>query len=662
MSNASLIGSEIDNKYRILSELGSGGFGCVYKAEQLDLSRTVAIKIMHAEDCSPENKARFLRESKILSGLANKHIVGIYSVGTLAEQFPYMVMEYLEGKTLSDLLNKENTLSEKRMISIAIQACDAMSCAHNAGIIHRDLKPQNIMLIDIPEPDSVKILDFGLSKLDARSTATDMTQTKTGSLIGTPQYMSPEACSGQITDQRSDIYSLGCILYECLSGSKPFDSDNPLGILYKQCNEIPAPISSISPSNRISKELESIVFKCLQKEPKKRYQAAEDLLEDLTLVASGRSEDLNLEPVSPDHSKTRKSSMLITAITIASLIVLISAGSFFIYNSSNQSKNERTTIDFATAEKKNLGLKTARTRTVSLETRIQAVGARQDALNDRVWTVAKAAPIIEESNKIIALASKRPSDKKYVFAANMIKGNCYRSGQKYDEAMESYRAALKDCRTSSGQLMREANLANKGMADIAFKQNKLELCESLLKQIRSFHERTNLEQIEGFDLSDSIPGLFWKLGVEEFCEELLMKIAMERADWKKAIGHADTLISTLSFQHKLKVSAEWTRIDAYEHLQQDMQAEKYLKEFAERISARQRDNSIVVSSSESNTAEPLKQAHIYWLSNGQEAGFLYQIALWCKKHHKDALAEKYFSRAARIAKVWNIPERAYKSN
>lgn len=293
-----LIGSFIDGKYRILSVLGAGGLGTVYKAEQEDLNRLVAVKVLRLSSLDQDELlARFEREAKVLAGMQHKNIVSVYSYGKLADESPYMVMEYIEGSTLEEILKSSGAkLDWKRALQIMHKVCLATAFVHSCGIVHRDLKPQNIMLVDEGNGQEVKILDFGLSRVRFDGNLMQHL-TRTGTILGSVHYMSPEMCQGRKADERSDIYSLGCILYECLSGRTPIDSENPISIIARHVNEAPKPLLDRKPGAAkldIPEELELIVFKALEKDPENRFASMDDFALALQMVLEGREKELDL--------------------------------------------------------------------------------------------------------------------------------------------------------------------------------------------------------------------------------------------------------------------------------------------------------------------------------------------------------------------------------
>jgi serine/threonine protein kinase len=335
----------LDGKYKLGTKVGAGGFGSVYKAEDLGLSRPVAVKILDVLDAGDlESRARFEREAKVLSTLRHQHIVSVYNYGQDDLGRPYISMQLLQGQTLGQILAKEEKLDWKRAVAITIQVCQALAVAHKADVVHRDLKPDNIMLVSEPEPDFVKVLDFGLSGFVFGAEGAVQKLTQTGAVVGTVFYMSPEVCQGRRADTRSDIYSLGCILYQCLTGRPAMDGDDPLNVLYKQVHELPARLPSILP------DLELIVFKAMQKEPAKRFQSMEEFADALNMVLTGKKGSTDFSGVKLEHAGPRNNRRLIVCIAIASLLSLV--GAFFILQKTIVTSSER---DAAWAQAMNEG-------------------------------------------------------------------------------------------------------------------------------------------------------------------------------------------------------------------------------------------------------------------------------------------------------------------
>ena len=261
-------------RYEIVAELGKGAMGVVYKADDPMLNRTVAIKTINMaeaeQDGVAEYEARFLHEAKAAGGLNHPNIIIVYDIGK-SGSLVYMAMEYVEGKELRHMLTQGQTLPITKAADIAAQVADGLAYAHEHHVIHRDIKPANILIT----PDGrAKIADFGIARM--RSTET---RTQTGVIMGSPKYLSPEQVVGKRADHRSDIFSLGVILYQCLTGATPFNGEGLSALMYQIEKHDPAPPSSINP--KIPIMLDYILAKVLAKSPESRYQSATDLAKDL---------------------------------------------------------------------------------------------------------------------------------------------------------------------------------------------------------------------------------------------------------------------------------------------------------------------------------------------------------------------------------------------
>ena len=307
-------GFVIEQKFKILSQLGMGGLGTVYKAEQTDLNRIVAIKVLHDNVMDGEEMMlRFEREAKVLANLKHRNIVDVFAFGSIGPHTPFMAMEFVNGKSLDQLLKSENEeFVWRRVVKIAVQICEGLSFAHSKGVIHRDIKPQNIMIEACADGDIVKVLDFGLSRVLSEKESVQHLTT-TGALIGSVNYMSPELCLGRKADERSDIYALGCTLYECLSGKAAIDSANPISIMNRQINEMPKLLrdSGSLRAKKIPIELDLIIFKALQKDPEERFQNMQEFSAAFKAVLEGRTEDLDLKALEKKSAGSSRNKMLI---------------------------------------------------------------------------------------------------------------------------------------------------------------------------------------------------------------------------------------------------------------------------------------------------------------------------------------------------------------
>ena len=284
-----MIGQTVSH-YRILSKLGEGGMGTVYVAEDTLLGRRVAIKSLKlASVPSQKNyRQRFLREARAASQLNHPHIATIHEFGQTEDGQPYLVMELIEGQSLADLLH-ENSLPVDRAVGLVKQVVEAIAEAHRHGIIHRDIKPSNVV---VNQRNEVKVLDFGLAKsFDPDGLTTqrsgegeNTTQTLEGVMVGTPAYVSPEQALGTKVDKRTDIFSIGTLLYECLTGVRAFSAETVGEIFAQVIRDDPPPPSQLNP--RVTRELDRITLKALAKKTEARYQTADDLLDDLNALAS----------------------------------------------------------------------------------------------------------------------------------------------------------------------------------------------------------------------------------------------------------------------------------------------------------------------------------------------------------------------------------------
>lgn len=265
------IGKKLDGRYEITELIGVGGMAEVYKGVDVIDNKTVAIKILKKEYAENEEfLRRFRNESKAIAVLSHPNIVKIYDVG-FSEKIQYIVMEYIDGITLKEYIEEEKTLTWKDTVHFVIQILRALQHAHDKGIVHRDIKPQNIMMFT---DGTIKVMDFGIAKF-----AREEGKTATDQAIGSVHYISPEQASGNVTDAKSDIYSVGAMMYEMLAGRKPFDSDNPVAIAVMHMHDIPERPRAVNPD--IPDGLEEIVLRAMEKAPEDRYQTTAEMISDI---------------------------------------------------------------------------------------------------------------------------------------------------------------------------------------------------------------------------------------------------------------------------------------------------------------------------------------------------------------------------------------------
>jgi len=266
-------------RYEIVGKLGQGSMGVVYLGKDPYINRYVGIKISRPEAGMVEEKAnkyreRFFIEAQSAGRLMHPNIVAIYDAG-MHEDFCYITMEYIDGPTLQSLCRKDTLLPFSKVVEIMFQACNALDYAHKKGVVHRDIKPSNIML---NKSESVRITDFGIARIKTEQTASE-------GIIGSPSYMSPEQVREEPVEDKTDIFSLGCVLYELLCGEKAFDGDNYYAIMYKITNEDPVPVRRVRPE--VPEVLAKITQKALEKDPNRRYQTCADFAYDLRVALRG---------------------------------------------------------------------------------------------------------------------------------------------------------------------------------------------------------------------------------------------------------------------------------------------------------------------------------------------------------------------------------------
>jgi DNA-binding NarL/FixJ family response regulator/tRNA A-37 threonylcarbamoyl transferase component Bud32 len=277
-------GTMFADKYKIEGQIGHGGIGAVYKAKHVYMDRYVALKILRPELSDDRIAIRnFQREAKAIANVQHKNIVAVHDFGISQRREPFLIMEYVEGTNLADILEKQTRLKIKRLMPLCLQTCNGLVEAHKHGIIHCDLKPSNILISGSEPDEQVKLVDFGIAQIVSRESTGESGATEIF-VSGTPTYMSPEQCMGKRLDLRSDIYSLGCVLYESLTGVNIFRGETSMETLTNQCQFIPPPMASIYAEGQFSPRLEDCVQKMLAKDPAKRFQSMEEVKDTMLHV------------------------------------------------------------------------------------------------------------------------------------------------------------------------------------------------------------------------------------------------------------------------------------------------------------------------------------------------------------------------------------------
>lgn len=329
-----LVGHTLSERYVLLALIGKGGMSAVYKAKDIKLNKPLAVKVLLPHlMANPISHQRFQVEAQAASSLSHPNLIVTHDFGVTPDGRPYLVMELLEGLSLAELLKDEGRLPLERAVPIFIQICDALAHAHAKGVLHRDLKPSNVMISPTSGGiDFVRLLDFGIAKVMPQEGAESMGLTRTGEVFGSPNYMSPEQCTGAKVDPRADIYSMGCLMYEVLCGQPPLVGENIMETLLKQMNDPPPDFKTVNPDLIVPQQMELIIFKALAKNPNERYQSADALSEALrafqqnvTVLLLKHIQDrwqvikLKIRPL-----KKREKALLVFA-ALASLMFLVTA-------------------------------------------------------------------------------------------------------------------------------------------------------------------------------------------------------------------------------------------------------------------------------------------------------------------------------------------------
>jgi tetratricopeptide (TPR) repeat protein len=285
-------GQTVQQKYKVMSLIARGGMGAVYRARHLQLQVLRALKVLSFDSCSdPDSvkraRQRFLREAQTISSLSHPNIVSCHDFGEAADGTPYVVMDLLTGTTLAALIASGEPLETKRILSIMVQICNGLEHAHERGVLHRDVKPSNVMLVkDEDGRETAKILDFGIAKWADEEESAKQRLTRTGEIIGSAYYISPEQAQGCPMDVRADIYSFGCLLYETLTGTVPFAGESSVDTIVMLLSQEP-PALKLRSGGRLPGDLEKLVRRCLEKDPVDRYQNVAALRRDLERIRSG---------------------------------------------------------------------------------------------------------------------------------------------------------------------------------------------------------------------------------------------------------------------------------------------------------------------------------------------------------------------------------------
>lgn len=287
------VGDLFVDRYNIVSVLGEGGMSLVYQAHHIMMDRKVAIKILKNFESSQDKMLkRFQQEARAASSLSHPNLITIHDFGITTDGHAYLVMDYLEGKSLDTIIEEQGSVSQERATKIFMQICDGLEHAHSKGIVHRDIKPSNILVLkDSNGEDVVKIVDFGIAKLLPEANKETFHLTQAGQIFGSPLFMSPEQCANKKIDNRTDIYALGATLYNTMAGRPPFEAPTLAEIIYSHLKEKPSRIKEVAPGTSISERFEELVLRCLEKDPDDRFQTMAELKAEIEVAGGAKKKN-----------------------------------------------------------------------------------------------------------------------------------------------------------------------------------------------------------------------------------------------------------------------------------------------------------------------------------------------------------------------------------
>ncbi|HEY9777362.1 MAG TPA: serine/threonine-protein kinase [Planktothrix sp.] len=461
-SDDPFLGTVIDGKYEILEYLGGGGAGLVYKAKHALMKKLLAIKVLFPHlSVRADVVKRFQLEAEASSRLNHPNIISVHDFGIAQQGQPYLVMDYVEGSSLDDILTRRGRFAAERVVAVMVQTCAALEHAHSRGIVHRDMKPSNIMLTRGEHSEEiVKLVDFGLAKAFAREGENIDKLTQTGEVFGSPAYMSPEQCKGWPVDHRADIYSVGCILFELLTGRMAFQGETAVDTLLKQINEPPPPLDLPDAPPSVRQRFEAIILKALAKEPNKRYQSMAEMGNDLAKVMQAENivhaaktrfyvTYLKMFGFDPNVVMSRKKVLIfLPALLILGAAVMFAYVVFAdIDSSSRYQKIVRWEVTQAPVQKAPSTLEEQFAKYIlTISPADQMVNAKRDGMS--TWASRyMASHQYDKAEKLLSslyqIACKVDGPTS-IIAANAVfdMGNCYYEEGKYLEAQKCYSRGL----------------------------------------------------------------------------------------------------------------------------------------------------------------------------------------------------------------------------
>lgn len=453
-----LLGTVVGDRYKILSLIGSGGMGAVYKARHISLGKIQAIKVVRQSSlCSDTAVNRFGIEAKAAGSLTHPNLVAVHDYGLTGFGEPYLVMDYVEGVNLLDVLKRDGCLNSSLVIELFEQLCDGLNYAHSQGVVHRDIKPSNIILTRTANgAPQIKIVDFGIAKL-LDPEVPELTQT--GELFGSPLYMSPEQCRGQREiDARSDIYSLACVMYEALTGEPPFLGSNAIQTMYMQINEAPRGVQGASKRLNIPGALENVVMRALEKKPSERYQSMDAFRQDLLLIRGGGKPARSKNQLWFNKQPVRKRLVIYSVAAFLGIWMAVTAACCSVFapiifmpewqRTLNKANNHLRRGQYDEAEQfylRALELVDQSHESANIRALVRSNFADFDLImadtqedNDRNL---KALNLYEQAEGLVTAENKgQPSVEQSACVGR--EGECYFRLKKYSKAIESFRQAI----------------------------------------------------------------------------------------------------------------------------------------------------------------------------------------------------------------------------
>jgi len=406
-------GYVIADQYEVISLLGQGGMSAVYKAQDRLMKRVVAVKCLHARMLSDKNSIlRFQKEAQAAGNLNHPHIVKIHQYGLDTNKRPFLVMDYLEGQSLQELIDGDARVPVEEALRIMIDAADGLDQAHKKGVVHRDFKPSNIMLVKTDEEDNcVKLVDFGIAKLVSPPGEEKHNLTQTGEMLGSPNYMSPEQCLMLELDNRSDIYAFGCTLFAALTGRAPFSSTNLVEIYYKHLNNLPESISVSRPDIREAAQIDAVILKCMAKDPADRYKTMAEARAALQAVADrGKSnlvgslkDQLELNRLKGKARKGKKLSLIALSAGIG-ILACVGLGAYYSGHSSRSA--EQNWRDYYVKGQQSMDAG-------NYKEAADYLGKALDSAKSTGKTLDLIIPTVEEMLDLAVITNDRPNIQKY---------------------------------------------------------------------------------------------------------------------------------------------------------------------------------------------------------------------------------------------------------